>query len=488
VLRRGWLTGLWGGMAAYATLFLLYSQTSAFAWDETYHLLAAQLILAGKKPYLDFCFPQTPLNAYWNAGWMSVLGQNWRVAHGLAALLTIGAVVLTADFVGRRFPVAGWRVPGTLTVGLATGLNAMVFHYGPLGQPYAMCLFALAAAFRIALRAVTTSSVVLAAAAGVFAGIAAGSSLLSVAAAPVLVLWIMAYNRAGSRWFKLAAFSAGAAIPFVPVLWLCSLGPRQAWFNLVQYHGSFRKLYWPETTRHDLEVLTSWIDSGQGLLIGLLALFGLLFVARRSEWPRERKAEFYLCAWLSAALAVEVGRAHPTFPQYFLLIVPFLAILAVAGVYAIGSRVLEPDRPFWPVILVIALTGLGMAQSLYRRREDYKWRKYERLAVQIDRVTPRDGLLFADEPIYFLTERAPPPGYELGYSHKVTLPAQERALMHILTEAEVKKQVQSGMFATAYSCDEDEIEDYGLKKLYRRRWEDDGCSVFWERERVGNDE
>lgn len=480
-LRRGLPTGLWGGLALYAALFLLYSQTSAFAWDETYHLLAAQLILAGKKPYLDFCFPQTPLNAYWGAGWMGALGGSWRVAHGIEALLTIGAVLLTADFVMRRFPVTRWRVPGALTAGLATGLNAMVFHYRPLGQAYGMCLFALAASFRLAVRAVDRSSTVLAAAAGLFAGIAAGSSLLSVAAAPVLMLWILIHNRAGSRWFKLAAFSAGVAFPFIPVLWLFSLGPRQAWFNLVEYHASFRKLYWPETTRHDLEVLTSWVNSGQGLVIGLLALFGLLFVARRSKWPRTLRAEFYLCAWLCAALVVEVGRAHPTFPQYFLLIVPFMAILAVAGLYAIGSRVLEPDRPFWPVVLVIALTGMGMAQSLYRRREDYKWRKYERLAAQIDRVTPRDALLFADEPIYFLTKRTPPSGYELGYSHKVTLPPEERALLHILTEAEVKKQVQSGMFATAYSCDEDEIDDYGLKKLYRRRWDEEGCSVFWER-------
>ncbi|HMB35089.1 MAG TPA: hypothetical protein VKV41_13705, partial [Methylomirabilota bacterium] len=48
----------------YAAAFLVYSQTRAFAWDESYHLLAAQLILAGKTPYLDFCFPQSPLNAY----------------------------------------------------------------------------------------------------------------------------------------------------------------------------------------------------------------------------------------------------------------------------------------------------------------------------------------------------------------------------------------------------------------------------------------
>ena len=75
----------------YAAAFLIYATTRAFTWDESYHLLAAQLIGAGKTPYLDFCFPQTPLNAYWNAAWMRLLGQSWRVPHILAALLTVGA-------------------------------------------------------------------------------------------------------------------------------------------------------------------------------------------------------------------------------------------------------------------------------------------------------------------------------------------------------------------------------------------------------------
>jgi len=34
---------------------------------------------------------------------------------------------------------------------------------------------------------------------GFFAGVAAGSSLLSAAAAPVLLVWMLFYNRAGRR-------------------------------------------------------------------------------------------------------------------------------------------------------------------------------------------------------------------------------------------------------------------------------------------------
>jgi hypothetical protein len=480
--RRGRYLWLGGVLSLYAAVFLIYAETGAFTWDESYHLLAAQLIAAGRRPYLDFCFPQTPLNAYWNAGWMRVLGQSWRVPHAWAALFTIGAVLLTADFVFLRFPVRSWRLAAAITAGLATGLNAMVFEYGPLAQAYGICLVALAAAFRITVRAVDRSSPLLAAAAGFFAGLAAASSLLSAAAAPVFLGWMLFYNRAGRRWRKIVAFGIGTAVPWAPVLWLFWLGPRQTWFNVVQYHAFFRKLYWPETTRHDLEILTSWIDSGQALILCLLALFGLLYVARRSQWPRAGKAEFYLCAWLVAALSVWVGRAHPTFARYFLLTVPFLTILAAAGLYAIVARVLEPDRALWPVLLVSALFALGLGKSLYERR-DLNWGQYERQARKVDQVTPRNALLFADEPIYFLTKRTPPPGFELFYTHKVNLPPAEAALMHIITEAEVKRQVQSGMFATAYSCDDDEIDDFGLKKLYQQHVDMDDCSIFWDRKK-----
>src|SRR5579862_5239056 len=99
-------------LAAAAILFagiLVYSQTLAFAWDEGFHLLAAQLIQRGQRPYIDFCFPQTPLNAYLNAAWMSVFGESWRAVHALSAFWVAAAAFLAADFVLTRFPDAGWR-------------------------------------------------------------------------------------------------------------------------------------------------------------------------------------------------------------------------------------------------------------------------------------------------------------------------------------------------------------------------------------------
>jgi len=152
--------------------------------------------------------------------------------------------------------------------------------------------------------------------------------------------------------------------------------------------------------------------------------------------------------------------------------------------YAIASRVWEADQTRWAVAAVSAILLLGLGKALYDRDQvSDHWNSYERLAKKIDEVTPRDALLFADEPIYFLTQRVPPPGLELSNSHKVDLGPQENALLHILKEAEVKREVQAGMFATAYSCDEDDIKDYGLVSLYRQRVDMEDCSIFWERKK-----
>jgi hypothetical protein len=467
-------------LAIYATVFLFYAVKWAFTWDESYHLVAAQLIGAGKTPYIDFCFPQTPLNAYWNAAWMRLVAENWRVPHALAALFTIGAVALTVQFVYVRFTETAWRNTVALSAGLLTGLNAMVFIFGPVAQPYGICLFTLLVAFHFAVRAVDRSGPLLAVAVGLFAGTAAASSLLTAAAAPALLAWILFYNRAGNRWIKGAALCIGTAIPFAPVFWLFSKAPQQTWFNVIQYHARFRELYWPDTTSHDLDVLTSWMDSGQSLLLGLLAIAGFLYIARRSQWPSAIKAGFYLCAWLALALSLEIGRAHPTFSRYFLLTVPFLAIPASIGLYAIASRLLEPEQQLWPVLLVAALLLFGLGRSIYDRLDIGDWSSYERLARKVDDVTPPNAPLFADEPIYFLTGRTPPPGLELSYTHKIDLGPQQNALMHIIPDAELHKQVQSGKFATAYSCDSDEVAEYDLPSLYKQRVDMEDCSIFWD--------
>ncbi len=48
---------LYFALVLLAAGMVAYSLTYSFFWDEGFHILAARLIDAGKRPYLDFSFP-----------------------------------------------------------------------------------------------------------------------------------------------------------------------------------------------------------------------------------------------------------------------------------------------------------------------------------------------------------------------------------------------------------------------------------------------
>lgn len=80
--------------------------------------------------------------------------------------------------------------------------------------------------------------------------------------------------------------------------------------------------------------------------------------------------------------------AHPTFQRYFLLIVPFLAIPAAAGLYAASARLYDPERPLWPVMALGLLTLMDLAKSIAEDRDSFSWRDIEQIAAKTDRVMP----------------------------------------------------------------------------------------------------
>lgn len=470
--------------AVVAILFgvlVVYSQTTAFTWDEGFHLLAAQLILRGKLPYLDFCFPQTPLNAYWNAAWMRIMGDTWRVAHALAATLTAGSVFMTADFIYARFPDIRWRLPGAITTALVLGLNILIVEYATVGQAYGLCLFLMVAAFRVAVLAVGRRQLLPTAIAGFLASSAAASSLLTVAAAPVLLAWILWRSPHGRRWNRFFIFAAGAAIPFLPVVWLFARRPRAVFFNLIEYQLFYRRTNWEDATPHDLKVLISWLTSPTAMLLGLLGAGGLFFITKRIAWSGPARAEFYLCGWLALAIGTELAVTHPTFESYFVLVTPFIAILAAVSFYAVASRFCDFAKAWWPVLMLAIALSLGLSKSLHDDRNAMAWRHLEAVAQKVNEVTPPGEGLWADEHVYFLTRRPPAEGTAFSYAEVIDLPEGKAAPLHIVSDQDLDQQAAQGKFATVSTCEDKEvIEHLNLPRLYRQKSAIGTCTVFWD--------
>ncbi len=470
-----------GTVTLLAAGLLFYSQTDAFAWDEGFHLLTAQLITRGERPYLDFNFSQTPLNAYWNAFWMMLFGQTWRTAHAVAALMTTLAVMLTADFVFTRFPVVRWRFPLAMMAALTIGLNVLIVQFGTISQAYGLALFLVVASFRCAVDAVDQRSVFYTVMAGLLSSAAAGATLLTAPVCPVLALWIVVQNRAGSRWAKLTAFLAAAVVPFLPVAWLFAKGPKQTLFNIIQYNLLFRQVEWSGAILHDIGVISAWLNSAQALLAGLLSVAGLLYIRLRSDWTQPQRAEFYLCGWLALALSAHISSAHPTFQRYYLFALPFVIILSAAGLYSLSTRLYVPDRPFWPIFALVGIFSLELAKALQNKHDNVNWRDLEQVAAKADQVTSPNGLILGDEYVYFLTKRPPPSGMELADSHKLDFPPERAVPLHLVSESEILKQLTAGRFATAADCDKGhKVGEEDFKKVYRQKAEFDTCTVYWD--------
>jgi hypothetical protein len=450
---------------------LCYSQTTTVDWDEGFHLIAAYVIGLGKRPYIDFCFPQTSLHAYWNAFWIGVLGRSWRGPHLAAAALTSGALALTVDFVYGRLR----NVTASVAAALLIGLNAVVVEFGTKAQAYGAGLFLTVAAFRAAVAAVEKRSWLFAAAAGMLASAAASCSLLTAPAGLVLFLWIV-WQRRG---IKLpATFLGGALIPLAPVIQAFVAAPYVTWFNLVSYHIFYRHVKWEGATAHDFEVLVSWSNSGRILLLSLLAAAGFFFL-RKCDWPRERKAPFYLALWVALGLGLESAFAHPTFGQYFIFVVPFLAIPAAVGFIELCSRFAIPEARAIAMISVILALGIAGTLEHVREDNDVNWSDLDDIAAKVAQVTPQNATLLADPHIYFLLGRTPPSGTEFPASHKLELAPEMAAKLHIMPESVMERRVQAREFSTVETCYEDLVDDLKLPSLYSQHYEHATCYVYW---------
>jgi 4-amino-4-deoxy-L-arabinose transferase-like glycosyltransferase len=470
---------LYCAFAVMAAGLLVYSQTMAFHWDEGFHILTAYLIHTGKRPYLDFFFPQTPLNAYWNAAWMGIFGPSWRVVHAVAALATLGSVLLIAQYLFRLFPDRRWR-PAIAFAALALfGLQSLVWEYGTISQAYALCLLLVVAAFRAAIAAVERARLGISALAGALAGAAAASSLLTAVASPVLLVWMWLNNRAGNRRIKVAAFVVGAVLPFTPLLILFAHGPHQVVFDVLKYHSLYRRVEWEGATVHDIGIATDWVNGSPSLLLVLLAVAGLFFM-KKMGFDQPRRSEFRLCLWLALAISAQNLFAHPTFPQYFVFLIPFLAVLGAVGFYAVAARLGNPDHPRAPVIVMLCIAVLCLGNSFYEDRDTYTWRQLERVADKVKQVTPKDAALVAPEQLYFLTRWPAPPGMEHDDAHKLQFAPAENARLHILPKAELDRQIKAGDYPTAVICDDDRANELQGWNVYSQKADFDECKVFWQ--------
>jgi hypothetical protein len=245
---------------------------------------------------------------------------------------------------------------------------------------------------------------------------------------------------------------------------------------------------WEGATAHNAEVLLSWVDSSHALLLVVLATAGFVFVRFRSDWTRLQRSEAYLCLFLALGLGVHLSTARPTFERYYLFLTPFLSVPAAAGLYWIATRFEAAERPFRTFLVVALLLALGLGKGLFGSRDDLKWRDVAKAASLVDKVTPPNGSLAADEQMYFLTRRLPPEGMEVEDSHKLHLPPALARQLHVISQDELDQRIRSGDFATVeMQTSEKWIKKLEPMRIFRQQehFEDPDLNVYWDRITTG---
>ena len=458
---------------------LTFSQLGGiFDGDEGLHLVAAQLVQAGRTPFVDFFYWHQPLYLYVAAGWMSVVADGWRGLHALSAVLTAATAFLIGGYVPRTPEREAWRPWTNALAVLLFALNVLVVKWGTMAHNYALCMLLGMAAFRAATSAVSRESERLAFCAGLCAGGATATSLLMAPIGPMLGLWLVAQRRVTRRRRALSAFLLGLPVAFIPLGVLALQAPDRTTFGVLTHHLYFRVPF-TDPTALQVETLTGWVRSPQAVLLIALCGVGLLALWRQGTRGQRLPMELSLCAALACGLALFAAIAHPpAHTVYFVIASPFVAVLGSYAACSVGRDV-AAQRLI--ACAVAAVFVLGLMIPFYRERMwRSDWARIERFAAEVSRVTPADGEFYTTFPfIYVAARRAPPAGTENFWASEMTLPRERFEALGVLPIDDVTAAIRSGRYRSLILLETDSRADPGryparlpLDRYWTLRWRD----------------
>jgi hypothetical protein len=489
-LTRSWLgdIGILVSLALIFTVAILISQRPLLFGDP-YHVLACQLVAAGKKPYVDFFFQQTPLYPLICGTWLRIFGSSWYAANLLSALLVGGSATVLANLARKTFSESGWAVTGSVVTLLFFGLNLQLVRWGNVAQPYALCMLFCLLAWppNFSARPARTRLFSV----GLAGGAAVNTTMLSLPFLLVLTGWIAFRTAKSDRTCSLFWFSCGAAVASLPLIYLGILAPTHAWFGIVEYHLFHRGDGWTDIPQWNLREVFRWITSTQGVLLAFLSLAALPVLFERKT-PTSMRHPLQFVASVSFSWDLFLSLPRPTFFTYYVLLLPYVCLLAAAGVLGMANRMWSPRwAPIFLVgtALLYSYEGVKPPISNWLSHAPDDLAEYEETARQVNSVTNSNDAVYADyEAIYAVARRLPPRGFEKLFSPAIELPFEELERVGLVAPETVDAQLRAGRFATAVLSkipdgDRSIVLDpraHAISQLYSDSIETKRHVIFWK--------
>lgn len=456
---------------------------SIFDGDEGMHLVALLLVQHGQQPFVDFYYWHQPLYLYIASAWAAIAGEGWRSARLLSALLTAAATAVIA-VLASALHVRNDRVAWGAVAAIFFALNGLVLRWGTMAHNYAPALLFTVLAMAAAIRSVSATDRRAAFGAGLFAGAATATTLLTAPLLAVLLVWMAANNVAGSGRRKLMAAIVAAPVAFLPVALIAWRAPWRTFFGVV-VHNTYERVDAADTAAYHRELAGIAIRSPQfWLLIGLSAC-ALAWYRRRSP-AKPLLRVVTLSTWLLGTFTVcIVILRSPLHAVYLVVLAPSLALLAAAGAAALIDAIGARGRAGLVAAGIASVFIASQAVSAYRSGALVnEWSRIERFAAEVLGVTPRGATVYSSFSfVYFAARRLPPDGFENPWASEMPFPTQTFEAVSLVPAADITRRIQEGEFDTVLIAHGDpRFDEAALDRRYAHRAELDRYFVLrWGR-------
>ena len=408
-------------VAGHAGLLAWIAWTRNIDSDEGTYLMASRLAAAGYSVYTDFFYAQMPLLPYLYGTWMNVVGFGFVRGRLLSVLLAGLAAAALAWHLSQRSEdrrAAGICVALYAFNGMALSWFATVKTLAaPISFLTLWFVFSAAWARRPEKRW-------LLACAGICLGLAGSLKLFYLGLCPVALGWIAAHGRLGTGGGGRTArdglaFALGCGVVTLFPLYFLVKDPQAFLFNNLGYHLVRSSDTWLGSLLQKGQVLHQLLSSLQMalLLIGGIGGMATLLVSARRRW-RDADAGDALAAVTVVALGVIFVLPAPTLKQYYVGLVPFLAVLSRPVVElmlregSLGSRALVAGG-----IALYSVVGIPDALVEVRTVGSHAGQWERARIVAVGRVVagltkPGDKVLTWWPGYAFAADRDPWPGLE----------------------------------------------------------------------------
>ncbi|MBP7736796.1 MAG: glycosyltransferase family 39 protein [Spirochaetes bacterium] len=447
------------------SLFFIMALLRLIDGDEGFYILASHLAASGKKPYLDFFYPQTPLLPYVYGFWMKIFGYSWYSARALSALSGVAIGFLL------YFHVEGMtkkKAAGLMAV-IIYALSSFSFGWYTTVKTYGISIFFLFSSYALLFARDGSLGVARSFLSGMLLGISVGTRLFFVAAVPAFLIGILfAEKEPKRRYAYLGLYLLGFAVAMIPIAAFFIISPDNFMFNNLGYHRIRLDTTIVESIGQKVKIAFELVgfnrvEGAASLQFFLLLVASIMFF----RWKTMAKSPAMIT---STGIMLVIGITNflptPTYVQYFSALMPFFAVIITGMVNAFYEDSRSGPSQTGQVGTMLAVMGIIYAiasfsemyrftyggqyvQGIVTHENAPNWSipTVRKITSDMERLSEGDRAVISWWPGYFISSSCMPmEGMEnhFGLDVEKRLPREKLIKYHLVSSEIIDERIRKG--------------------------------------------